>query len=307
MIPSDQLQFGPGLDVAVRCALGVGPVMRAENQDNYLLIDVDGKAAFLRDERPKRATVPGWPHGHARLAVLDGMGGHGHGREAAEAVVEGLLSMPACVTAAALALHLDALHAQLQRQFDSATPTGLRPGTTLTMLELIPGQDALLYHVGDSRLYEIRGRHATPLTVDHVPATAHAMAALIGEHAWRQQVYGEHQPQISQAFILGNSLANPALLADALFELTPINLPPWLRQLGDRRPLALRAGSIYLLATDGFWSCAKPEPWVAQWPRLVARCRSAGAVADALFAELANNPPPGLQPDNLTAIVLRVN
>lgn len=47
-MPPEQLHFGPGLDVAVRSALGVGPVMRAENHDNYLLIDVDGKAAFLR-------------------------------------------------------------------------------------------------------------------------------------------------------------------------------------------------------------------------------------------------------------------
>ncbi len=46
----DSLRFGPRLDVAVRSAVGCGPHPRVENQDNYLLLDVDGHAEFLREQ-----------------------------------------------------------------------------------------------------------------------------------------------------------------------------------------------------------------------------------------------------------------
>ncbi len=250
--------------------------------------------------------MPGWTRGHARVAVLDGMGGHGHGREAAEAVVEGLLAIPPCASPGVLARRLDALHATLQRHFADAAGSGPRPGATLTMLELRPAQPPLLYHVGDSRLYEILPERVTPLTVDHVPATASAMAGQLGEQPWWQQVHGAHSPQIAQAFILGNAFANPQRLNDPLFELTPLNLPPWLCHLPDRRPILLRPGASSLLATDGVWSCADPCAWVARWPHLLAGQPGAAAMVDALFAEIATRPPPGLRPDNLTALVLRV-
>ena len=303
--PLADLRFGPCLDVAVRSSVGAGPVQRAENQDNYVLIDFDGSAAFLRDQQPQRRRIPGWTEGHGRLAVLDGMGGHGHGREAAEAVAEELLAMPPCSSVAELSQRLDALHAALQRRFAALGESGPRPGTTLTMLELRAGQAPLLLHVGDSRLYEITHERVTPLSVDHVPATALAMAGQLSEHAWWRHVHGEHWPQIAQAVILGNTFADPMRLSDPLFELTPPNLPPWLRHLPDRRPVQLRAGAVYLLATDGFWSCADPVEFVGRWPGLLSGCANAAAMVDRLFAEMESNPPPGLQPDNLTALLLR--
>jgi serine/threonine protein phosphatase PrpC len=306
MTPSfDSPGFGSHLDVAVRSSAGTGAAQRPENQDNYLLVGVDGNAAFLRDQAPRHQRVAGWTPGHARVAVLDGMGGHGHGREAAEAVVAGLLAVPPCATVSELALHLDALHARLQHHFALIDGSSLRPGTTLTMLELPPGAPALLYHVGDSRLYEITHDNAAALTIDHVPATVFAMAGLLGEREWWQQVHGEHRPQIAQAFILGNAFSNPARLDDPLYELGPSNLPPWLAQLRDRRPIALRPGAAYLLATDGFWSCADAFDWVARWPRLFQDCPNAAAMVDALFEEIATQPPAGLHSDNLTALVLR--
>src|SRR5205823_2772845 len=99
------LRFG-ALDVAACSRLGAGPRLRAENQDNLLLIDRDGHAVWLQDQAVQRRHLPGWRSGHARLAVLDGMGGHGHGREAAEAVVAGLLALPPCTTGAELARRL---------------------------------------------------------------------------------------------------------------------------------------------------------------------------------------------------------
>lgn len=297
------LRFGP-LDVAACSCLGAGPRLRAENQDNLLLIDADGHAAWLQDQAVQHRHLPGWRPGHARLAVLDGMGGHGHGREAAEAVVAGLLALPPCTTGTELARRLDALHADLQRHFADAP--GPRPGTTLTLLELRADDVPLLYHVGDSRLYEILPSRAAPLTVDHVPATAYAMAGLLGEADWRRQVHGEHRPQIAQAFLLGNAFADPTRLNDPLFELSPLNLPSWLSGLADRRPLELRPGGTYLLATDGLWSCSDPHGWVAQWPQLLAGTADAAAMLRALLAAYEAHPAAFFYPDNVSAILIRV-
>lgn len=296
-------QFAPHYDVAVASRRGTGPQQRLENQDNFVVIDFAGQAVHLLGQELRRTRPAGWPSGHGRVAVLDGMGGHGHGREAAEAVAAGLLGIPPCRTAPELARHLDLLHAELQRHF--AFEAGARPGTTLTMLELPAGAPPLLYHVGDSRLYEIGPEHAMPLTVDHVPATAAALAGRLDEAAWWRQVHGAHSPQIAQAFILGNAFSNPAQLSDPLFALTPLNLPSWLSTLPDRRVLPLRPDAAYLLATDGFWSCAHPDRFVGRWPALLAGAPDAAGMLGRLFNALDSAPPDGLHADNLTALVLR--
>ncbi|MGZ5831040.1 MAG: PP2C family protein-serine/threonine phosphatase [Telluria sp.] len=298
---------GPRLDVAARSWVGLGYGARTENQDNYLLIDCRGQARFLRGEREQVQQLPHWPRGHARLAVLDGLGGHGHGREAAEAVVAGLLTMPPCGSVGELSARLDALHAELQVYFGRTGTEGeRRPGTTLTLLEIRPGASALLYHVGDSRLYAIEGEVIEPLTVDHVPATALALSGALDEAGWWRAVHGEHRSQIAQAFILGNMFANPATLTDPLYPLSPLNLPPWLYHLADRRAVELRPGRTYLLATDGWWSCGDPYGWVGSWPAMLNARTGAAAQLDALFTMLAAAPPAELHSDNLTAIVIRV-
>ena len=233
-----------------------------------------------------------------RLMVLCKLVEHGE-------MTVGDLAREVGLSQSALSQHLDALHAELQGRFDALHEAGPRPGTTLTMLEIPPSGSPLLWHAGDSRLYEITHAAATPLTVDHVPATVLAMAGLIDEDAWWRHVHGSHAPQIAQAFILGNTLTDPARLDDGLVGLDAATLPPWLRALPDRRALGLRPDATYLLATDGFWSCRDPAEFVARWPRLFAH-GDAQAGLDALFAEMEERPPVGLQPDNLTAIVLRL-
>jgi serine/threonine protein phosphatase PrpC len=176
----------------------------------------------------------------------------------------------------------------------------------LTLLELRAGESPLLYHVGDSRLYEITPSRAAPLTVDHVPATAYAMAGLLGETEWWRQVHGEHRPQVAQAFLLGNAFADPSRLNDPLFELSPLNLPAWLCRLADRRPVELRPGASYLLATDGLWSCSDPAGWVGQWPQLLAGDLDAATMLHALLDAYDAHPAAFFYPDNVSAILLRV-
>lgn len=309
----ETLNFGSALDIAARSAASVsvgdsgsgGQVL--ENQDNLVLIDADGRAVIMHAQIERTLQLPDWPRGHVRLAVLDGMGGHGYGRQAAEAVAAGLLRMPACATLEELTTRLDALHARLQQQFSVPGDAGRprRPGTTLTLLELPSQQAPLLYHVGDSRLYEITPGHARPLTIDHVPATAFAMQGMLDAQEWWRQVHGEHRPQIAQAFILGNAFADPQRLDDALCALDGARLPDFLQPLADRRALAVRSDAIYLLATDGFWACRRPQEWIAQWPQLLGCAASAADAVDALFGSYRSAPPAGLLLDNLTAIALR--
>ncbi|MET3135025.1 serine/threonine protein phosphatase PrpC [Oxalobacteraceae bacterium GrIS 1.11] len=302
--PLDTLVFGACLDIAAHSCASVNPLQVPENQDNFVLIDASGRAAFLRDQQRQVSQVAGWPSGHVRLAVLDGMGGHGNGRQAAEAAAQGLLALPACHTLEQLGSQLDALHDDLQAQFSQTDPTAKQPGTTLTLLELRPGLPPLLYHVGDSRLYEITPGQALPLTIDHVPATTFAMHGLLDEQEWWQQVHGEHRAQISQAFILGNAISDPHVLSGPLYALEQGNLPPFLQHMSDRRALTVREDALYLLASDGFWACARPDTWVARWPALLGTLDAAAALAK-LFGHFGRHPPPGLHVDNLTAIALR--
>lgn len=315
---TDHLDFGAYLQVAARCEASISKLQVPENQDNLLLIDIHGLALRMQQQQPLRQQVSGWPAGHVRLAVLDGMGGHGHGREAAEAVAQALLQVPACHTLQQLSSRLDALHHQLQQQFRQQhdSDSFRRPGTTLTLLELPANSAPMLYHVGDSRLYEISAASASPLTVDHVPATAYAMHGLLDRQQWWQQVHGEHRPQIAQAYILGNAFDNPQVLDDGLHALDQASLPDFLQHLPDRRALVLRDDALYLLATDGLWSCARPDRWVARWPALLAPLPAAPAAApppptrqlssalDALFDSYRQDPPPALHIDNLSAILL---
>jgi serine/threonine protein phosphatase PrpC len=306
MLTSPPLDFADRFDIAAASAAGSAAL---ENQDNFLVVDARGRAVFLEGQHLHEVQLDGWPAGHVRVAVLDGMGGHGQGREAAEAVVAGLLAMPAGTNLPPLCAWLHALHSRLQAGFGEqaagAGEVGRRPGTTLTLLELPPVEAPLLYHVGDSRLYEIRGGGVAALTVDHVPATAFAMAGVLGAEEWWQQVHGEHRSQIAQAFLLGNAFADASVLGDDLYPLDRERLPPFLRHLPDRRALALRLDATYVLASDGFWACAAPGPWVASWPGLLAKQVDARGMLEALFAAMENAPPSGLHIDNLTAIMIR--
>ena len=308
MLVSPPLDFGKHFDIAAASSAGVDNDTRSENQDNFLLIDSAGRAVFLENQQLHETQIADWPAGHVRIAVLDGMGGHGHGREAAEAVVAGLLGMPACGNLTTLCAWLDALHGRLQAGFSAADGGAMpvrRPGTTLTLLEIPPFEAPMLYHVGDSRLYELKQDSIAVLTVDHVPATAFAMAGVLQAEEWWQQVHGEHRSQIAQAYLLGNAFSDPALLGANLFPLTRERLPPFLRHLPDRRALVLRGDASYILATDGFWSCAAPRPWVDSWPALLADCPDALSMLGVLFGALADLPPESLHVDNLTAIIIR--
>ncbi len=301
------LSSDTSLEIAVRSLRSPTGHGRQENQDNYLVVDDEGRARLLWSEQETELRLPGWPPGHRRLVLLDGMGGHSHGREATEKTIEGLLELPAAVDLAPISAGLNALHHRLRQQFQAA---GLESGCTLILLELPPSGPALLFHVGDSRVYVVDARQVRCLTVDHVPATHMALLGLMDGAQWFQRVHAQTSSQISQAFGLGNTLGTPLpypeAIAENLFELHEGNLPLFLRGLDDRRALELEAGRVYLLASDGLWRLANPQAFIRRWPALLGQThRPLEDLADTLLAELVEEiRRQRSQPDDNCTIIL---
>jgi serine/threonine protein phosphatase PrpC len=126
-------------------------LVRSSNEDDYLLADLPGSGTFV-------------------AAIADGMGGLAGGAEASRTALR----------AAASSVLDGGRHAPLgERVRDGFAAAGLRVfdasqavpalrdmGTTLTMLCLHDGQ-AVVGHVGDTRLYRVRGGQCEQLTTDH--------------------------------------------------------------------------------------------------------------------------------------------
>ncbi|MCR9247149.1 MAG: protein phosphatase 2C domain-containing protein [bacterium] len=127
--------------------------VRVNNEDDYLL------GALLQ------------PAGELLLcAVADGMGGAAGGAEASRAALRGLgTTVLDDESREPLAERLDggfrAAAARVHEQA-LAVPALHDMGTTLTVLCLTPGR-ATVGHIGDSRLYRVRGGQAEQLTDDH--------------------------------------------------------------------------------------------------------------------------------------------
>ncbi len=300
------LDFGPRFEVAWRSLVSPQGNVGRENQDNYLVVDGHGRAESLKGQLPHRFDIPNWPAGHIRLALLDGMGGHQYGREVTERIVEGLADLPACSEQGELDEALDALHHQVREAFASATKA---PGSTLTLLEISPGRDALLYHVGDSRMYAVTAEEAQCLTVDHAPPTRYFMQGLIDATEWHRQTHEEDRSALSQAFGMGSALNSLTLLEPNLVALGAENLPPELASLADRRALALAPDRLYLLASDGLWAYPEPHSFIRRWPEIL--CGRDHARLDYLLDDLFEAHILGSTDladiDNSTAIFFRLS
>ena len=160
--------------------------------------------------------------------VADGLGGHGGGEVASRLAVEALLATwdPTAPLAAALATGLAAAVTAIHdRQVAEPGLSGMR--TTLVVLAS-GGAQALWAHIGDSRLYILRGGRVRVQTEDH---------------------------SVPQALVRARELA-PAEVR---------NHPDrnrLLRVVGDDKPLrpelpaapfAIQPGDAFLLCSDGFW------------------------------------------------------
>ena len=138
-------------------------------------------------------------------------------------------------------------------------------GSTVVALR-VAGERAVIAHVGDSRLYRLRAGALAQLTVDHsLAAQLEASGMSVAEgFAWRHVV----------TRALGTHVGEP-----------------------DIQCVALHAGDVFLLCTDGLSEVLAPDAIAALLAREPeAACR---ALVDAAYAAGSR--------DNISAIVVRVS
>lgn len=272
---------------------------RAENQDNYLLIQGDGQAETLRDGRPWRQRVKPWPRGCWRLCIVDGMGGHQGGKAFASEAIEELLAEPLAPRnprkqrQRALALH--------QRLYDRHYTGPESPGGTLLWIDIRPGGRLQLLHIGDSRVWLRRDGAWRCLTHDH-----HEAEFLLRDGDPPRQ--DAPQQALVQALGFGSygllrdqdgdkpARASPTLRLDL-----PAELPEALRDHADLKTLQLRRGDQLLLASDGLWSGEAGDGWQT-WLNARNDQNAPDALADQARDLLWDALERGAD-DNLTAIL----
>lgn len=145
-------EFVESLEHAARSDVGM---RRANNQDSH-------KVVVAQDEQSWRE------RGHLFM-VADGMGAHAAGELASKLAVDGVshlyhhyrdLPLPE-----ALKRSLAETNSDIHRR-GLENPDFHAMGTTASVLVLAP-QGALMGHVGDSRIYRLRGNRLDQLTFDH--------------------------------------------------------------------------------------------------------------------------------------------
>lgn len=248
----------PGIEAASLTDVGR---QRSNNEDSYLYWEPDSDEDFRR---------------RGRLAVVaDGMGGYEGGQEASRLAVETVRSVYdndfGGDPQATLVEAFESAHESIQR-YALEHPQFYGMGTTCTALAIV---DRQLYfaHVGDSRLYLIRGESISRLTRDH---------SYVGRLVESGIVRSEDAESHPQRHILTAALGSGRDVAPH----TP------------EHPVPLEEGDILLLCTDGLWGLVGDPD--------LARVVQASAPAEACH-KLVDMALERGGPDNITVLVLRVS
>jgi len=152
---------------------------------------------------PATAAVKGW-----LAALADGVSGGTHGREAAESTVRNLLAdyyatPETWEVAHALDTVLQSLNRWLSGQVASRREAG---GMACTLSALVlRGRRWHLAHVGDTRIYRLRGEHLDQLTRDHTweqPGMEHVLKRAVGLDTHLQVDYAEGDLAPGDVFLI---------------------------------------------------------------------------------------------------------
>lgn len=256
--PISQRKARPGVEVATLTDIGR---QRANNEDSYLYWEPDSEEEFRHK---------------GRLAIVaDGMGGYEGGQEASRLAVETVQNVYSNALGDELQQSLaDAFavaHAGIQN-YATEHPELQGMGTTCTAVSIV-GRQLRFAHVGDSRLYLIRGGTISRITRDH---------SYVGRLVESGIVREEDAESHPQRHILTAALGSGR-------ELTP-DVP--------QQPLLLEAGDTLVLCTDGLWGVVGDQD--------LGRLAEAKVPAEACVALVKLALERG-GPDNITVLVLRVS
>ena len=246
-----------GIEVSSQSDIGC---VRQDNEDSFGYWEPEDDGQFLRK---------------GRLAVVaDGMGGYEGGQEASRLAVETLVAVYRDFGGddpqQALVKALQAAHEQIQ-QYSFAHPELWGMGTTCTAAAIV--HDALYYaHVGDTRLYLIRGGQITRITRDHSYVGRLVEAGMISPEE------AETHPQ--------RNILTAALGTNADF-------------IMDSRgqPEPLRAEDVLLICSDGLWGQVRDAEILGAVENKSAE--QAGRELIKLARERGG-------PDNITVSILRL-
>jgi PPM family protein phosphatase len=251
-------QIRPGVEIAALSDVGR---QRANNEDAYLYWESHSDEEFRRK---------------GRLAIVaDGMGGYEGGQEASRVAVETVRHVyerdfkddPQ----QALLAGLIAAHDNIQRYaLEHVQFQGM--GTTCTALTIVD-HHLFFAHVGDSRLYLIRGSDISRLTRDH---------SYVGRLVESGIVRSEDAQSHPQRHILTAALGSGK-------EITPDS---------PEQTIELQSGDRILLCTDGLWSVVG-EPELAD-----AVSSNPPVKACRILVDLALERG---GPDNVTVLVLHIS
>jgi serine/threonine protein phosphatase PrpC len=192
-----------------KCSL---PGNRTENQDR-VEVTTNGEAALM--------------------VVVDGMGGHAHGARAAEVTVATLKECFAEVTQPVfdpqgfLTLALARAHDRVVK-LGEGVALDHKPRATCAVC-LVQDGGSYWAHVGDSRIYQLRGGHVVARTRDHSHVELLLREGLIAESEMR-----EHPMRNFVECCLGGDVPLPDMSITARHK--------------------IEAGDVLLACTDGLWS-----------------------------------------------------
>jgi PPM family protein phosphatase len=231
-----------------------------------------------REDNQDRCAVAVSEHA-ALLVVVDGMGGHADGALAAE-IAQKMLVEAFWHTPQPLFDPLGFLHLNLGRVHEAVVQSGgnlpveQRPRATCAIC-LVQGDSAYWAHVGDSRIYLLRGGRIAERTRDHSHVEFLIREGLIKE----DQAQGHPMRNFVECCLGGESLL------------------PEMTLTGRRR---LQPGDVLLACSDGLWATLDDQIISRAWGKPGEALKDAlGALAGQ--AVVAGGP----NADNTTGAVLR--